>query len=230
MKNLILVFLVLVVSSCTRVSPNMHLVYTNDCWNHVKVVKSGDIKPKLPYACDKMIALPAYQMPGSVEVKTRFNNDVKGIIYIDYLYEITDPINFVGNAKFLLQSDLQEDDYNKDNQAIELAENTITDKIIKDIVRSITEKTDATNFNETEFESNLETSVNKVAANRGTSLSAFSIRIAFGKQTEGAIDAISANGLYKANNMEEVGKAIMIANAGKPQIVIQGDNNDNEEE
>lgn len=206
----------------------MHVVYTNDCWNHIKVVKSGDIKPKLPYTCDKMIALPAYQMSGSVKVKTRFNSDAKGVINIDYLYEITDPIKFVGNAKFLLQSDLQEDDYNKDNQAIELAENTITDKIIKDIVRSITEKMDANNFNETEFESNLETAVNKIASNRGTSLSAFSIRVSFGKQTEGAIDAISANGLYKANNMEEVGKQIMIANAGKPQIVIQ-DNNDDEE-
>lgn len=214
-------FVLILITSCTRVSPNMHLVYTNDCWNHINVVKAGSVKPKLPYACDKMIALPAYQMPGNVVVKTRFKNDVKGIISIDYLYEIVDPISFVKNAKFLLQADLQEDNYNKDNESIELAENTITDKIIKDIVRGLTENMDATNFNETEFETKLEKVVNDVAKSRGTILSAFSTKIDFGTQTEEAIDAISAYSLYKANGMEEVGGKIMVANSGKPQITIQ---------
>lgn len=214
-------FVLFFAQSCATVSPNMHIVYTNDCWNHVKVVKAGDVKPTLPTACDKMIALPAYQMPGNVVVKTRFKNDVKGQISIDYLYEITDPLVFVTGAKFLLQSNAQEDDYNKENTALELAENTITDKIIKDIVRGITENMDAANFNESEFEANLEKEVNRLARDRGTVLSAFSIKVDFGKQTEEAIDAASAFGLYKANDMEEVGKEIMKANAGKPEIIIQ---------
>ena len=95
------------VQSCATVSPNMHLVYTNDCWNHINVVKAGNIKPTLTKTCDKMIALPAYQMPGSVEVKTRFKNDVKGNISIDYLYEIENPLLYVAEAKFLLQSNIQ---------------------------------------------------------------------------------------------------------------------------
>lgn len=225
MKNhfLFILGLIAIISlqSCASVSPNMHLVYTNDCWNHINVVKAGNIKPKLYTACDKMIALPAYQMPGNVVVKTRFKNDVKGVISIDYLYEITDAIVFVKSAKFLLQSNIQEDDYNKDNAALELAENTITDKVIKDIVRTITENMDATNFNESEFEANLEKAVNAAAKERGTLLSAFSTKIDFGGQTEEAIDAASAYGLYKANGMEKVGEEIMKANAGKPQIIIQ---------
>lgn len=80
---------------------------------------------------------------------------------------------------------------------------------------------DAANFNESEFEANLEKEVNRLARDRGTVLSAFSIKVDFGKQTEEAIDAASAYGLYKANDMEDVGKEIMKANAGKPEIIIQ---------
>ena len=32
--------------SCATVSPNVHLVYTNDCWNNIHVVKAGSVKPK----------------------------------------------------------------------------------------------------------------------------------------------------------------------------------------
>lgn len=176
--------------------------------------------PQLNTGCNKIIALPAYQMPANVVVKTRFKNDVKGQITIDYLYEITDPLIFVTGAKFLLQSNIQADDYNKENQALELAENTITDKLIKDIVRQITENMDAANFNESEFEANLEKKANELSKSRGTNLSAFSIKVDFGKQTEEAIDAASAYGLYKANGMEKVGEEIMKANAGKTEIVI----------
>jgi len=225
MNNYFLAFLgtlvLFLAQSCATVSPNMHLVYTNDCWNHVNVVKAGSIKPTLTKTCDKMIALPAYQMPGGVSVKTRFKNDVKGTITIDYLYEIDNPLLFVGEAKFLLQSNIQEDDYNKENQALELAENTITDKIVKDIVRGMTENMDAANFNETLFESELEKAVNKMSKDRGTTMSAFSVKVDFGNQTEEAIDAVSAYGLYKANGMEKVGEEIMKANAGKSQIIIQ---------
>lgn len=225
MKNYFVAILVIavcfLVQSCATVSPNMHLVYTNDCWNHISVVKAGGIKPKLYTACDKMIALPAYQMPGNVIVKTRFKNDVKGEIIIDYLYQIDSAILFVQNAKFLLQSNIQEDDYNKDNTALELAENTITDKIVKDIVREMTENMDATNFNESAFEDSLGISVNVMGKVRGTSMSAFSIKIDFGNQTEEAIDAVSAHSLYKANDMEQIGGEIMKANAGKSQIIIQ---------
>lgn len=224
MKNLFFslmaLFTILLAQSCATVSPNMHLVYTNDCWNHVNVVKAGSIKPTLTKTCDKMIALPAYQMPGGVSVKTRFKNDVKGTITIDYLYEINNPLLFVEEAKFLLQSNIQEDDYNKENQALELAENTITDKIVKDIVRGMTENMDAANFNETQFESELDDAVNKISKGRGTTMSAFSLKVDFGEQTEEAIDAVSAYGLYKANGMEEVGKEIMKANAGKSQLII----------
>lgn len=214
-------FVLFFTQSCGTVSPNMYILYTNDCWNHTTLAKSGDVMPQLETGCNKIVALPSYQMPGSVIVKTRFKNDVKGQISIDYLYQITDPLIFVTNAKFILQSNAQADDYNKENTALELAENTITDKIIKDIVRSITENMDAANFNESEFEANLEKEVNRLARDRGTVLSAFSIKVDFGKQTEEAIDAASAYGLYKANGMEKVGEEIMKANAGKPEIIIQ---------
>lgn len=225
MKNYFLAILVIAVcilaQSCATVSPNMHVVYTNDCWNHIATAKSGDVKPKLYTPCDKMIVLPAYQMPASVVVKTRFKNDVKGTIIIDYLYQIDSAVLFVRNAKFLLQADIQEDDYNKENQALELAENTITDKLVKDIVRTMTENMDATNFNESLFEDSLEYDVNIIGKSRGTSMSAFSIKIDFGDQTEEAIDAVSAHSLYKSNDMQEIGGEIMKARAGKSQIIIQ---------
>lgn len=79
---------------------------------------------------------------------------------------------------------------------------------------------DATNFNESEFESELEKKVTLPSKERGISMSAFSMKIDFGPQTEESIDAASAYGLYKANGMEEIGKEIMKANAGKSQIII----------
>lgn len=70
------------ISACSTVSLNQYTLYTSDCWNRIEVVQAGDIMPTLNSPCKKIVPLPAFDMPGEVEVKTRFKNDVKGTITV----------------------------------------------------------------------------------------------------------------------------------------------------
>jgi hypothetical protein len=216
------VILMITFQSCSTTSPNVHTIVTNDCWNKYRLVKPGDFKPKLRRTCDKQVVLPAYQMPGSVEVMARFEGDAKAKITVDYLYEIKNPMVFVSQAKFILQSGLDdEDDYSVPNNQLELAENTITDKLLKDIIRDSLSNISIMEFDESKFESILQIASNKMCISRGVSLSAISLKIEYGKQTEEAIDALSAKGMYESADEKELGDAIIKAKAGKPEINIQ---------
>jgi hypothetical protein len=216
-----LIALLLLLPACSTVSPNQFTLYTSDCWNHIEVVKAGDIMPTLNSPCKKMVTLPAFEMPGEVEVKTRFRGDVKGTIVVDYLYSITDPLAFVQTAKFLLQSNTENDDNSASNGAIEQAENTVIEKHVRDVVREKTETMDAQNFNESAFETDIVTALNSTALRKiGIQISAPSVRVVFGPATETAIDAVSAQSLFESHGMKEVGQEILKAQAGKPEISV----------
>ena len=218
---LLFLALVALAAACSTVPPNLHTIVTRDCWNHYTLVKPGDPKPRLNYTCEKQIVLPAYQMPGQVEIAGRFKGDAKATLIVDYLYEITDPLLFVSQAKFLLQSGLDDaDDYNTENKALELAENTITDKLVKDIVRDSLAKISIMDFDESAFENVLQTVSDKLSRTRGVTISAISLKIDYGPQTEQAKDAISAKGMYEAANAAELGEKIIAAQASKPEITI----------
>jgi len=74
---ILLLALIALAAGCSKVPPNLHTIITRDCWNHYSLVKPGDLAPKLVAYCEKQIVLPAYQMPGQVEIVGRFKGDCK---------------------------------------------------------------------------------------------------------------------------------------------------------
>ncbi len=206
--------------SCTpSVMPNQYVVVTANCWNTMSVIKAGSVPPRLMTPCDRKIILPAYNMDGEVVVSARFMGDVKGEIKIDYQYEIKDPIMFVGAAKFITSSQTDAEG-NVDMNTLEKAENSVIDKIAKDIVREYIPTINPIDIDEGRIESDLTPKINKVLQERGILMSGISIDVDFKQQTEQALDAISAYNLYKNANLQDVGKEVIKAQAGKTEVTI----------
>lgn len=221
MKNLIFLSIIVFLSSCiARVTPNEFVVVTADCWNNMEVIEAGQTPPRLMTPCDRKIILPAYLMDGSVEVPARFQGDVKGLIKLDYQYEIKNPIQFVQSAKFVTSS--QTDEYGMiDHNTLERAENVAIDKIVKDIVRDYIPNVNPVDIEESRIEDDLVPVINKTLESRGVFMSTVSVDIDFKEQTEQALDVISAYNLYKNAGIEGIGESVIANQAGKPEIKVE---------
>lgn len=219
MKYLSFSFLLLFVSCIPSVTPNEFVVVTSDCWNHMEVIKAGKTPPRLITACDRKIVLPAYLMDGTAEVPARFLGDVKGIIKFDYQYEIIDAIKFVSSAKFVTSSQTDEKGV-VDMNVLERAENSVIDKIIKDVTRDYIPTVNPVDIEESKIEVDILTPVNKRLEERGIVLSTMSVDVDFKQQTEQALDVISAYNLYKNAGIPEIGAKVIENQAGKPDLQV----------
>lgn len=206
--------------SCTKVTPNQWMVVTSDCWQTSKVVKAGEVPPRLLTYCDQKIVLPAYLMDGQVKVQCRFKGDVKGTLNLDYQYEIIDPQAFIQAAKFITSA-ATDDNGLVDLNTLEKAENLAIDKIVKDVTREYIPTVNPIDIEESKIESDILEQVNKTLSERGVKMIAPSCQIDFQSQTEVALDAVSAYNLYKNAGLERLGEGIITNQALKPEINIQ---------
>jgi hypothetical protein len=207
-KVLIYILITTLFASCSKVPPNVHYLYTNDCWNTIQQVKAGEVVPKLMTNCSFVMTLPAYEMAGETKFTTMFENSIKANMSITYMYKIDSALVFIQQAKFLTQGNKDLNEYNEQNNQIEQAENTITDKRIIDFMRDITRQTDPFNLDEQQLEKLLTERLNNTN-NKGISFGSVSLVTEFDPTITKAIASVQAMRVYKSVDMKNLGEKIL---------------------
>ena len=219
----ILFILAIVVSfmtlqSCDKSQANVQTLISNDCGVTWQLIPPGQTIPKRVMACELKTTIPGAPMTGESLFKTTFANKVKANIELDYEYEIVDPVKFISNAKYLVKSNSDGDEVSANSSRFESAENSIIDKRIKEIARNLLENVDIVEFDQSEFEDNLQDSVNKDLESRGVRINYLSFVPTPSEQTEQAIDVATAMKIYESKGLQEVGKQVIANKAGATKI------------
>lgn len=229
MKNLfvsiVFIFLASSLVSCDKSQANVQTLISNDCGVTWELIPPGSTVPKRITQCELKTTIPGSPMDGNSRFKTSFANKVKAVIDLDYQYEIIDPIKFINEAKYLAKSNSDADDVSSNSTRFESAENSIIDKIIKDIAREALASVDIVDFDQAEFEGLILEKSNVRLAQRGVRISFISFVPEPSEQTAQAIDVATAMRIYEVNGMKELGEKVMAAKAGANKIVINGDEN-----
>jgi len=225
MKKVILLLAVactaMTFQSCDRAQANVQTLISDDCGQTWTLINPGDAIPKRIGACALKTTIPGSPMVGESHFKTTFANNVKAQIDLDYEYVIDDPLAFIKDAKYLASTNTEGDDVSGNSSRFESAENSIIDKRIKDISRDLLNTLDIVDFDQSEFEDTLLTSVNKQLKERGVHINYLSFVPEPSEQTAQAIDVATAMRIYQSKNMEDVGKQVMSNKAGATKIVIE---------
>ena len=219
----ILFILAIVVSfmtlqSCDKSQANVQTLISNDCGVTWQLIPPGQTIPKRVMGCELKTTIPGAPMTGESLFKTTFANKVKANIELDYEYEIVDPVKFISNAKYLAKSNSDGDEVSANSSRFESAENSIIDKRIKEIARNLLENVDIVEFDQSEFEDNLQDSVNKDLESRGVRINYLSFVPTPSEQTEQAIDVATAMKIYESKGLQEVGKQVIANKAGATKI------------
>lgn len=206
--------------SCDRAQANVQTLISNDCGQTWQLIQAGQTIPKRMTQCELKTTIPGSPMVGQSYFKTTFANNVKAQIDLDYEYEIVEAVKFLSEAKYLAKTDADGDDVSGNSTRFESAENSIIDKRIKDIARSLLGNLDIVEFDQSEFETRLLDEVNKNLASRGVRLNFLSFVPEPSEQTAQAIDVAQAMKIYDSKNLTEAGKVIIANKAGATRITV----------
>lgn len=227
MNKLIIFAIFMLVSGCfgcqSKVNPNEWVVSTATCWNTMTVSKAGDPIPRLYTSCDRMVILPATYLSMDFNCETKFQNRVAGSINLTAQWRISDPITFIQNAKSITSSNTS-DGHKIDPSALEEIENGVVDKMLIDLIREYTPNKEA-GIDELQIEHDLNELAKQKLSNRGIEFANISINVNFSRQTEEALDVISALKFYEANGQSELGKKVIENKASAPVINIKVQDN-----
>lgn len=231
MKNFILFALLacvaLMTTACDRAPSNVRVLNTGDCGKSWEVVPTGSrIPTNTGNYCGYNITLPDYPMQGGTEFLTQFQNNVLVKTQISYDYQITDPLKFINNAKFLgrMKGGTTDDGADAaDTQGggkYEAAENVVIDVRLRELVTTLTKGEDIVKFNPSAFEDKLFAEANKILADRGVTLNSMTFVTLPEDQTRMAIDAATAMAVYDSKGMGELGRQLTIARAGATRVEV----------
>lgn len=215
-KFILLFFFALLVSCTVTVNPNEWVVSTGTCWNSMTVSKAGDYVPKTYTTCDRVIVLPATELAAEFSTETKFQARVAGEVSLSYRWRITNPIKFISAAKSITSAST-DSDHKVDPNALEEIENGVVDKILIDLIREYTPSKEA-GTDELRIEQDLQKLVEPYNNDRGIEFSNMSINVTFSRQTEEALDVISALKFYEANGQLELGKIVIANKAGASNV------------
>ncbi len=206
--------------SCDRAQANVQTLISNDCGQTWQLIQPGQTIPKRMTQCELKTTIPGSPMVGQSYFKTTFANNVKAQIDLDYEYEIVEAVKFLSEAKYLAKTDVDGDEVSGNSGRFESAENSIIDKRIKDIARSLLGNMDIVEFDQSDFETRLLEEVNKNLATRGVKLNFLSFVPEPSEQTAQAIDVAQAMKIYDSKNLSEAGKVIIANKAGATRITV----------
>ncbi len=227
MKNSLIGIALVVVSmcafqSCDYAHANVTTLITSDCGVTWAVIKAGQSIPKgMANPCHYKITIPDYPMQGDSKFKIMFKGNVLADIDISYNYSIINPEAFIKEAKYLGKANANSDDASNHSAGFEMAENTVIDKRIKDIARSLLINEDVVDFSPSDFEDKLLPKANTLLEPLGIKLDYLSFVPVFNEQTDHAIDVATAIKIYESKNMRQEGINIIIAKSGAAKINIQ---------
>jgi len=225
MKNLVIIllaiFAIISYESCSRAQANVQTLYTSDCGQTWKLIKAGDAIPKALTACEYSVTIPDYPMQGESRFKASFKDRVLADIEISYDYVITDGKAFISEAKYLGKAGSDAQDESNASKAYETAENSVIDKRIKEVARTLLPAEDIVDFSQSDFEESLLKEVNILLEKRGVKLNFLSFVPQPSEQTAQAIDVATAYKIYESKNLQDVGKAVMSQRAGATKIEVK---------
>lgn len=220
-KSIIAILLLALTSLACRPTsnPNEWVVTTSTCWNEIQVLEAGDVIPRLYTACDRAVVLPATELSAEFKTEVKFSKRLAGDVEVTYLWKITDPREFISAAKTIVSSPTYSD-HKIDPDILESIENSIVDKMLKDLIRGFTPKIDAGDIDELQIEKQLAALSAESFKGRGVEFSNLSVNVNLSPQAEEALDVMSALNFYRENGEEELGRKIIEAKAGATHITI----------
>lgn len=214
-QSIFFLFIFALLSCRATVNPSEWVVSTATCWNTMTVSRAGSVIPRTLTACDRVIILPATAMAAEFEAETKFAGRVAGKVVITYQWTIEDPILFIQNAKGITSS-YTSSDHKIDPEVLEGIENSVVDKMLIDVLRSITPNMEP-GIDESHLELVLQEQSGEIKK-RGVTFSNMSVNINFSPQTEEALDVLSALRFYSQNGEEELGRQVILKKAGSANI------------
>ncbi len=208
--------------SCDYAHANVTTLITQNCGVNWQVIKAGESIPKsMANPCFYKITIPDYPMQGESRFKIMFKGNVLADIDISYNYTIIDPVAFIHEAKYLGKSNVNSEDNSNKSAGFEMAENTVIDKRIKDVARSLLTNEDVVDFSPSDFEDKLVPKVNEMLKKLGVQIDYLSFVPVFEEQTHQAIDVATAIKIYESKGMRAEGISIITAKAGAAKIILQ---------
>ncbi len=201
---------------------NQKTLYTSDCGKTWSLIKTGQSIPKCtvpPCACEYVVRVPDYPMDGDTKFRVSFSEKVVANIEMSYSYEITDPLLFITEAKYLAKANTSASD-STNGLIYERVENMVIDARLKETSRNVFNKEDIIEYDHNSIEELLLNKLNTELANKGVRVFNFSFVPIFDEQTRNAIDAVTAYTIYKSKGLEDIGKAILVSRSGATQITV----------
>ena len=208
------------IQSCDYAQSNVQTLITDDCGVSWKLIQPGESVPKRIGVCQYKVTVPNYPMQGESLFKTAFKDRVLANIEVTYDYSITDPIHYIGEAKYLGKANSASDDETNGAGVYETAENSVIDKRIKEAARDLLITEDIVEFSQAEFEDKLLKVVNKMLEPKGVQLNFLSFVPIPEEQTRQAIDVVTAAKIYKAQGLDELGRSVATARAGATRMQV----------
>ncbi len=210
-------------SSCNYAKSNQQVVVSSDCGMTWEKINAGDAVPKgVANPCYMKVVIPNFPMQGDSRFITNLKDRVRAFVHIDYDYSITDPLEFIKQAKFLGKANANADsDGALEPSAFEGAENMVIDKRIRDVSKALFVNEDIVELDQSEIENKLLEVSNKVLEPLGVSLNFITLTFDLDEQTRQAIDVSTAMKIYESKNLSELGKAVIIQKAGAARVVVE---------
>jgi hypothetical protein len=210
-------------SSCNYAKSNQQVVVSSDCGMTWEKINAGDAVPKgVANPCYMKVVIPNFPMQGDSRFITNLKDRVRAFVHIDYDYSITDPLEFIKQAKFLGKANANADsDGALEPSAFEGAENMVIDKRIRDVSKELFLNEDIVELDQSEIENKLLEVSNKVLEPLGVSLNFITLTFDLDEQTRQAIDVSTAMKIYESKNLTELGKAVIIQKAGAARVVVE---------
>lgn len=235
MKNVIIAVVLsaftFVLAGCSRVSSNVYVLSTTDCGATWEKLDTGSRVPKhTGNVCGYTLAIPNWPMAGETQFKTQFDKKVLSNAKLSYTYEISDPLLFINEARYLGKMgsslELSADEI---GSKYEMAENIIIDKMLREVTTELTRTKDIVDANPAEIEDGIMQRAIEILKKKGITINDMALVIENDEQTRLAIDAATAIRVYEAANMKSSGEQIIVARSGATKIVIQNNSDSNKD-
>ncbi|MCA4898925.1 MAG: hypothetical protein ACK514_07645 [Bacteroidota bacterium] len=210
------------IQSCNYAKSNQQVVVSDDCGMTWKKINAGDAVPKGGLnACYMKVVIPNYPMQGESRFISNLKDRVRANVHIDYDYSITEPLEFIKQAKYLGKANTSADDEEAIGNAFEGAENMVIDKRIKDVSKGIFIDADIVELDQSEMENRLLNESNKILEPLGVHLNFITLTFDLDEQTRQAIDVSTAMKIYESKGLVEIGKQVISQRAGATKIVVE---------
>lgn len=226
-NTLLMLIVAILLIGCNRAPNNVSTLQTTDCGVNWRLIPVGSTIPRNTLSvCSYNTTLPNYPMQGNAEFLTQFKNNVLVKVRIDYDYEITDPVLYIKNAKFLGKMRESVEDGGEANASsngrsnYETAENVVIDVRLRELTSSATVQEDIVTHNPSAFEVKLLEEANAQMSKRGVTFNSMTYITMPEDQTRMAIDAATAMAVYEDKGMSELGRQLVIARASATRVNV----------